>query len=289
MDVRDKERMDTIMNHIRLGLEHKDRVMIKITDELHVNFGRTHYRIYFDILNKDGSECYDIIPYTNNISWYVHHESYQYITDIKIMDEINRNIRKDYEWVRNIFDSMLYRSGCHVEYKWSPTLILRKDTMIKPEPEYKTFQFEWKDDILEEYNDVNKMIKIENEALNQLHHKKLGLAKEYFNRKNNFNVGDIVHMNDNQFAVVESINVGEYYERQKEVGNIEKDYYTSIHVTYILKSGKAKKTQWTSEGYIKGVVCKEKEFTKLAFNNNVKTILNHTNVEKLYNKLIPLN
>ena len=289
MDIRDKERMDVIMEHIVIARDNSDKIQLKVTDGYYVNFGRSYYHIDFDFINLDGSECRTIYTMNNSrITWYIYPESYYMIDSQEVLDNINNNIRKDHGWVRDIVEYHTYGKG-HVSMDWSPTRLKKEETRIKPEPKEKTFDFIKKDDILEEYIDVNKLIGVEERALGHLNYKKLGLAKEYYNRKNDFNIGDIVYGEDwnggLEFAVIDSIEVYKMSERrEKEVNDIEKEYWISIHTTPILKSGKAKKNSWGTFD-VKGKICKEKEFTKFAMGNNVKGILNKDNVTKLYNKL----
>lgn len=278
------------MEHIKIAREHKDKIKIKVTDGYYINFGRSYYHIDFEILNKDGSECYEIITRNNGrISWYIHHEGYYMIDNVNVLDEINKNIQKDYEWVTTILEYHTFHNG-YITFNWRPTLIDKKDTRIKLDPEEKTFNFTRKDDILEEYNDVVKMIQVEERALISLKDKQFGIAKEYYNRKNDFNIGDIVHMEryggELEFGVVDSVDVYRLHEKpnHKEDNQIEDDYWISVHTTPIIKSGKAKKSNWGFSKII-GVICKEKEFTKIAFSNDVKGILNKDNLTKLYNKL----
>lgn len=289
MEIRAKERMDVITEYLKIAREHSDTVQLKVTDGYYINFGRTYYHIDFEILNKDGSECYSIHPNQNGrITWYAYHEAYYMINNMEVLDNINKEIRKDFEWVKTMVDYYTYHKG-NVSINWRPTTIDREDTRIKPEPKEKEFEFERKDDILEEYNDVVKLIDVEKRALETLEGRRLGLAKEYYNRKNNFNVGDIVHMEDwggnLEFGVIDSMVVYKSSERRgKDENPIEDEYGISIHTTLILKSGKAKKNNWGTSN-VKGVICKEKEFTKYAFDNGVKSILNKDNLTKLYNKL----
>jgi len=288
MEVKAKERMDVIMEHISIAHKNSDTVTLKITDGYYVNFGRSYYHIDFEFLNKDGSECYKIITNNNSrISWYIHHESYYMIKNEDILEEINNNIRKDYEWVMTMVQYHTYHKGS-VTFNWYPTLIDSKDTMIKQDPPEKNITFTRKDDILEESGDITKMIEVEKRCLSRLEDERLGIAKEYMNIKNGYNVGDIVYMdtiNGLEFAIIDSVDVYKNsHEDNKGQNDIEKGYWLSIHKIMVLKGGKAKKIDFG--GYnIKGTICKEKEFTKISFENNVKGILNKDNLTKLYHKL----
>jgi hypothetical protein len=129
METRLKERMDVISEHLHLAGIHKDK-KLKITDEVYYNFGKSYYYIEFGFYNEDDTKCYDIIPYKNRISWYIHHEEYKYIKEEDTLNTINQNIQKDYEWVTSIMSYFLPHES-NISYYYRPKLISREDTMIK--------------------------------------------------------------------------------------------------------------------------------------------------------------
>ena len=132
MESRMKERMDVIIEHIHLADKHKDRkIKLKITDKIYCNFGKTHYHIEMGFYNEDDTRCYDIIPYSNRLSWYIYHSEYRYIKDEELLERINNDIKKDYEWVTSIVSYFLSHHQVGLSYNWRPTLIAEEDTMIK--------------------------------------------------------------------------------------------------------------------------------------------------------------
>jgi hypothetical protein len=130
MEVRMKERMDVITEHIRLAKEHKDRVKLNITDGVYTNFGRSHYYIDFEFLNNDDTICYDVIPNKNRVTWYIWHEDIRTIDSMEILDRINNDIRKDYEWVTSMVNYFLYHQA-NYSFKWRPTVVSIDKTRIK--------------------------------------------------------------------------------------------------------------------------------------------------------------
>ena len=130
MEVRVKERMDVITEHIRLAKEHKDRVKLNITDGVYTNFGRSHYYIDFEFLNNDDTICYDVIPNKNRVTWYIWHEDIRTIDSMEILDRINNDIRKDYEWVTSMVNYFLYHQA-NYSFKWRPTVVSIDKTRIK--------------------------------------------------------------------------------------------------------------------------------------------------------------
>jgi hypothetical protein len=130
MEVRIRERMDVITEHIRLAKEHKGKVKLSITDGVYTNFGRSHYYIDFEFLNNDDTICYDVIPNKNRITWYIWHEDIRTIDSMEILDRINNDIRKDYEWVTSMVNYFLYHDR-NFTFKWRPTVISTDETRIK--------------------------------------------------------------------------------------------------------------------------------------------------------------
>ena len=130
MEVRMRERMDVITEHIRLAKEHKDKVMLKITDGVYTNFGRSHYYIDFEFFNNDDTKCYDVIPNKNRITWYIWHEDIRTIDSMEVLDRINNDIRRDYEWVTSMVNYFLYHDR-NFTFKWRPTVVSVDETRLR--------------------------------------------------------------------------------------------------------------------------------------------------------------
>ena len=185
MAQRISEIMPTIMGVAKILDENSLTHKLQVTDHLSTLFGKNYHRFDFKIVNRStGKSCGG-----HYVNIYMPEIEYP-IKDKDVLDRINFEISYNYEWVIAVLDSL--SGDGYIEHNWHANTIKIEDTLVKPISEAKQFNFEKKDDILEEYDEVKYQIEIEEKTLADLKRKKIGLAKEYYNRKASSNIGDIV-------------------------------------------------------------------------------------------------
>ena len=258
---------------------------LHVTDHIIEFFGKSFHRFNFKIINRETEEhCGG--DYINIYMSEIKHP----IRDNDVLERINDEMSLNYRWVIGVLESL---SNCHVRHKWYASEIKIEDTLVKPRPLAKHFDFERKDDILDEYSDIEHQIKIEEKTLEDLKRKKIGLAKEYFNRKSSANVGDIVYFENRydwqkNYGVITDKDVYACDNTDNGSNIIEKNNNYTLYVNEITSGGKSKKSSYCFNDIKR--ICNEKEFSHLMKSNGYKSVkLNEINVEKLHKNLLQLD